>query len=105
MANTIASQTRNVAPWDGRAVIVIQETDGDEYRYHGVMVGPPGMLIEDALARLDAAYIDGREKGGEDWNYDDVIAEMRAAGFEEVLAAEWWEGNADVPEDKETDED
>jgi hypothetical protein len=30
----------------------------------------------------------------DEWNYDDVIAEMEKAGFEHILAAEWWEHKA-----------
>lgn len=91
MANDRASQSRKTAVWNGRAVIVLQEMDGDEYHFHGVMLGPEGMETERALLELDVAFVRGKFKGGDDWNYDDVLEEMQAAGFEEVLAVEWWE--------------
>jgi len=104
MANGINKQPRTIALWGGRPVVVINESEGREVHFHGVMIGPTGMDYETALNFLDQAFADAVAKGGEEWNYDDVISEMKDAGFEEVLAAVWDEENADYPEEDD-DED
>lgn len=94
MANTLKTQSRGVALWNDRAVIVLQEKEDDVYYYHGLMIGPKGLSIKRALLKLDACYRAAVRKNGDDWDYDDVFNEMVAAGFEMVQAAEWWEANA-----------
>lgn len=89
--NSSETQSRKTALWNGRPVVVLQEMDGNVYNYHGVVIGPEGMSIDDALFALDTAFHRAKLRGGDEWNYDDVLDEMKAAGFEEVLAAEWWE--------------
>lgn len=98
MANSIQGQSRKVKLWKNRPVIVLQEMDGHEYYFHGVMIGPKGMTLAKALKALDKCYLAAVKADPEEWNYDDVIANMKKAGFEEVLAAEWWEEAVDVPE-------
>lgn len=94
MPNGIKGQSRQVALWNDRPVVVLMEDEHGEQYYHGVMIGPAGMSVRAALKKLDAAYRRAVRKAGDEWNYDDVLAEMKAAGFEEVLAAEWWEHRA-----------
>jgi hypothetical protein len=100
MANSTdkESQGRNIALWNNRPVVLIQEEEDGEYYFHGLMVGPAGMDYQTALKLLDDAYIEARKSGGDEWNYDDVLAAMKAKGFEEILAAQWWENAVDVPE-------
>lgn len=94
MANSVTNQPRKIALWQDRPVVVLIGGDlDDEACYHGVMAGPAGMSYEEALARLDAAYLGAVETAGEGWNYDDVLDAMKTAGFEEVLAALWGESS------------
>lgn len=97
MANTTDRQPRRAALWNGRAVGVINETDGDEVHFHGLMVGPPGMGYAEALYRLDRAFAAGVRTGGGAWTYDDVLGAMTAEGFEEVRAGVWDERHAPPP--------
>lgn len=100
MANTMDNQPRDVALWNGHPVVVINESDGSDTYFHGVMIGPVGMEYDEALAKLDQAFSDAvKAAGDDDWNYDDVIEGMKAAGFEEVRAAVWDEADAPVPGD------
>lgn len=98
MANTLDKQERTVSLWQGRPVIVLNESDGHTVHFHGVMIGPKGMQYDEALHKLDAAFAAGVKKGGEEWNYDDVLEEMKDAGFTEVLAATWDECYAPFPD-------
>jgi hypothetical protein len=71
MANTLKTQSRNVALWHERPVIVLQDFDGHNYR--GVVIGPEGMTIPQALTLLDQIFAKTVEDHPDDWNYDEVI--------------------------------
>jgi hypothetical protein len=90
VANDLKSQSRKVSLWNDRPVVVLQEMEDHDYYYHGVVIGPVGMSIEDALARLDQVASEVMVTS-DDWNYDDFLEAVTAAGFEQILAAEWWE--------------
>ena len=91
MANNVEDQDRNVALWDGKAVVVLNELYGDTVVFHGLAVGPPGMPYATALAKIDAAFLRICAADQNNWNYDDLYAELRAEGFELVDPAVWWE--------------
>lgn len=100
MPNTLRTQSRKAALWNDRPVLVLRERDGRDCRYHGVWIGPAGMTVAHALVKADRAFRKAvrdnrnKEEGGSDWNYDDVFENLKAAGFEEIRAAEWWEHHA-----------
>lgn len=91
MANTLKTSRRECREHDGRAYVVLLENDGRQTYYHGVVVGPPGLTIAAALKKIDAAFRRGKKKGGDEWNYDDVFAAIRAAGLDLIDAATWYE--------------
>lgn len=94
MPNSLSQQTRQVALWNNRPVITLNENDGDAHYFHGVMIGPAGMEYPEAMRKLDAAFNAAVAANPDEWNYDEVIAEMEKVGFESVLAAEWFEQHA-----------
>ncbi len=91
MANTVKTQPRVIALWNDRPVVVLLEEDGRETHYHGIMVGPTGMDYDQALRLLDIAADRVEAVDPDGYSWDDVIERMKAAGFEEVRAAVWYE--------------
>lgn len=91
VANTVKTQPRVIALWNDRPVVVLLEEDGRETHYHGVMVGPEGMDYNRALRLLDGAAESAEAADPDSYGWDDIIERMKAAGFEEVRAAVWYE--------------
>jgi hypothetical protein len=92
MANTVQTQSHEINFWYNYPVIVLQEMDGNDYHYHGLMIGPHGMPYNEALQLLDAAFMKVVNANPFHWDYDDVFSEMNDLKFGEIQAAEWWEG-------------
>jgi hypothetical protein len=92
--NTLKTQARKPKLWNGRAVVTLHEDDGKDQYFHGVLIGPEGMTYQKALAAIDKAFNDARREAPGEWAYDEVIANAKKAGFDEIIAAAWDEGFA-----------
>lgn len=77
--------------WRNRPVVLLREQDGRESFVHGVVVGPEGASVKDALATVDAVFRVVVDADREEWNDGDVLAGLAAAGFEAVRPIDWWE--------------
>jgi hypothetical protein len=77
-----------------RPVVLLRERDGRESFVHGVVVGPEGMSVEDALATVDTLFRAVVDADREEWNYGDVLDALTAAGFEAIRPTDWWEHEA-----------
>lgn len=71
--------------WGGRPVVVLR----GELRSHGVVIGPEGMSVEEAVQRLDECFTKIRSRY--DWSYDDFYHEIEKEGFSLIQACEWRE--------------
>lgn len=91
MANTVVRQDRSINTWNDRPVVILME-DG-EY-YHGAVIGPAGMSYASALEIIDGCWSAAVDANIDEWNYDDVIQNLRDAGFEIIDAAVWDEAYA-----------
>jgi hypothetical protein len=80
--------------WGKRPVVLLRERDGRESFVHGIVVGPEGMSVEDALATVDTVFHAVVDADRKEWNYGDVLEALTAAGFEAVRPADWWEHEA-----------
>lgn len=80
--------------WRKRPVVLLRERDGRESFVHGVVIGPEGTPVKDALATVDAVYRAVVDADRDEWNYGDVLEALTAAGFEAVRPADWWEHEA-----------
>ena len=77
--------------WRNRPVVLLRERDGRESFVHGVVVGPEGASVKDALATVDAVFRAVVDADREEWNYGDVLAALAVAEFEAVRPVDWWE--------------
>jgi hypothetical protein len=91
MANTVEGQSRTCLSWNGYPVVVLQERDGRTVHFHGVLVGPRGMGHATALRVIDESFNEVVSACPGEWNYDQLLDKLKARGFEEILASEWWE--------------
>jgi hypothetical protein len=99
MGNEHRQQCRQVALWNDRPVITLNESFGRDRIVHGIVLGPRGMSFATALRRLDEVFRAAVVAESEEWNYDDVIQRLSAEGFEETRPAEWWEGSVELSDD------
>ncbi len=84
-----------VRPYHGRIYITLQDMDGSDVFPHGIAVAPPSIRTkEQALREIDAAYFRAVDANPEEWNYDDVIQQIKAAGFDHIDCAHWIEHEA-----------
>jgi hypothetical protein len=94
MPNDLRQQSRSVGLFEGRAYIMLLESvrgRRDPLIHHGVVRAPAGMSIEAALQEIDRFYNAAVEKDPDHWCWDDVFTSLQAHGFDEILAATWWE--------------
>jgi hypothetical protein len=93
MSNSTEDRCEN-GRWRNRPLVLLRERDGRESFVHGVVIGPEGMAVEDALATVDAVFRAVVDADREVWHYGDVLDALTAAGFEAVRPADWWEHEA-----------
>jgi hypothetical protein len=99
MANADQKQPRKLDLWHGRSVITLNEQFGRERLLQCIVVAPRGMSHIDALQRMDELFREAVEADPEEWTYEDVLQRLVAAGFEEIVAADWWEGHVEMNSD------
>lgn len=69
-----------------REVIVLLEHDD---WFHGVVLGPLYLPMETCQQFIDEVF--DKVKKRDDWNYDDVFAELEARGFIRLEAHSYYE--------------
>jgi len=91
VSRTVIPHKPPVGLWHNRPIVVLYEQDGRQVHFHGLWAGPEGMQPEWAQNDLDHAL--GLVIGADpdEWSYDDLFAELKHRGWEEVPFVEWWE--------------
>ena len=88
---------RSVQPHNGRLYVHLADVDGKEVYPHGIVVAPATTTTQQAaLQAVDRAYAQAIRSHPEDWNYDDVIRNLEAAGWDYIACAYWVEHEAAV---------
>ena len=91
-----------VQPHHGRIYVHLADVDGREVYPRGIVVAPATITTEQAaLQAVDRAYSQAVRANPTDWNYDDVIGNLEAAGWEYIACAYWveHEGAVDLDDD------
>ena len=74
-----------------RLHIVLQDIDSGDVYNHGIAVAPVGVKAKEAKERINKAYQKAVDANPEEWNYDDVIQNLKDDGFDHIEAEVWTE--------------
>lgn len=87
-----AAKAKMQVLFGGRLIATLEDNDGNVFYPHGAVIAPLSMTTEaevrDAITQAHQKAVDANP---EEWNYDDVIDNLEAAGFSHFSPIRWIE--------------